>query len=164
MVAPVDIGFIGFFMPIFAFLLVAIVVYAVLQKTEVLGNNSAVSLFVSFIMASFFIVEVQLVDFVGFTTSWFSVLVIIMFFLFIAIGFVPGDEPFKFLSKNNWFSWAVLVLMIVFFIISSSYIFNWAINWDWFMSGADSEWFGFLLLVVIGGVVAWVLKEKATKG
>ena len=72
MVAPVDIGFIGFFMPIFAFLLVAIVVYAVLQKTEVLGNNSAVSLFVSFIMASFFIVEVQLVDFVGFTTSWFS--------------------------------------------------------------------------------------------
>lgn len=159
MVAPVDIGFIGYFLPVFAFLLVFIVIYAILQKSKILGENSAVSLFISFIMASFFIVEVQLVDFVTFTSSWFAVFVILLFFLFIALAFVPGEASLDFLAAKNWFSIVVLALMIIFFVISSSYIFNWVVEWDYLLSGADSEWFGFALLLVIGGVVSWVLSR-----
>jgi hypothetical protein len=160
MVSPVDVGFVGYFLPIFAFLLVFVVIYAILQKTKVLGDNQAVSLFISFIMASFFVVDIQLVDFVTLTSTWFSVFVVLIFFLFLILAFVPGEAPLSFLSKGNWFSWALLAFMIIFFIISSSYIFNWVINWDYIMSGTDSEWFGFFLLIVIGGVVSFILTKK----
>ncbi len=162
MVAPIDIGFIGYFLPIFSFLLVFIVIYAILQKTQILGENSTVSLFISFIMASFFIVEVQLVDFVAFTSSWFAVFVILLFFLFIALAFVPGDDSLAFLSAKNWFSWVLLAFIIIFFIITSSYIFSWVVNWDYLLSGTDSEWFGFVLLLVIGGVVSFVLSRGSS--
>ena len=158
MASPVDISFIGYFIPIFAFLLVFIVVYAVLMKTKVLGENPAVSLFISFIMASFFIVEVQLVDFVTFTSSWFSVILIIFFLMFLLLAFMPGDKPLAFLEKG-WVSWVVLGLLIVFFVLSSSFIFNWAINWDFIGSSADSEWFGVVLLLVIGAIVSVVLTK-----
>ena len=118
MAEVVYVGAISYFLPIFAFLLVFIVVYAILQKSKVLGDNASVSLFLAFILASFFIVEAQLVDFVTFTSSWFSVLVILMFFLFLMLAFIPGDDALAFLGKGNWFSYVVLVFMIVFFIIS----------------------------------------------
>lgn len=160
MVEPVDVSFIGYFLPIFAFLLVLIVIYAILQKTKILGDNPTINLFVSFIMASFFIVEIQLVDFVTFTSTWFVVLIMLVFLLFLMLAFMPGKEPLSFLEKGNWFSKVVLVLMIVFFIISSSYIFNWVINWDFVLSGADSPWFGFLLLVVLGAAVSYFITRK----
>ena len=77
MVAGVDLSFMGLFLPIFAFLLVMIVIYAILQKSQLLGDNPAISLFLSILMASFFIVEVQLVDFVSYTSSWVSVFVVV---------------------------------------------------------------------------------------
>lgn len=54
MVTPISLGVVGYFIPIAAFMLVLIVIFAILQKSKILGENSAVSLFISIIMASFF--------------------------------------------------------------------------------------------------------------
>jgi len=66
----------------------------------------------------------------------------------------------SFFGKGNWFAWVLLALLIGFFVISSSYVFNWALNWevleDWF----DSDWFGMVLLLAIAGVVSAVLAKK----
>ena len=146
-------------MPIFAFLLVFIVVYALLKKTEVIGDSESVMLFISFILSSFFIVEASLVDFVQFSSAWFSVIVVGLFFLLIILAFLPGKEPLAFLTKNDWFSWVTLGLIIAFFVISSAYVFNWAVNWgmvkDWF----NTDWFGMILLLIIAGVVSWKIKS-----
>ena len=153
-----SISAIGYFMPIFAFLLVFIVVYALLKKTEILGGNEPVMLFVSFILAAFFIVEASLVEFVKFSSAWFGAGVVALFFLLIILAFLPGKEPLEFLTKNDWFSWVVLGLIVIFFIISSAYVFNLAVNWgmvgDWF----SSDWFGMILLLIIAGVVSWKIK------
>ncbi|MGK0209479.1 MAG: hypothetical protein ACI83O_000756 [Patescibacteria group bacterium] len=151
---------VGYFLPIFSFLLVMIVSFAILQKSKILGDNTSVSLMLSFLFALFFIVDVQLVDFVNFTSAWVAVIVVFMFFLFLTLAFIPGDDNLKFLAKGNWFSIVVLIGMLIFFTISSSFIFNWAINWDWIASGGDSEWFGFILLLIIGGVVRYVLGKR----
>ena len=78
-----SVSAIGYFMPIFAFLLVFIVVYALLKKTGVLGGAEPVMLFISFILASFFIVEASLVEFVQFSSAWFGVGVVGIFFLLV---------------------------------------------------------------------------------
>tara|TARA_Y100000310_G_C20613540_1_gene779343 strand:+ start:758 stop:1231 length:474 start_codon:yes stop_codon:yes gene_type:complete len=154
----VSVGAIGYFVPIFAFLLVAIVVYALLKKTGVLGGSEVVSLFISFILAAFFVVEASLVDFVQFGSAWFSVLIIGLFFLLVILAFLPGKEPLSFLTKGNWFSWVVLGVVIAFFVISSAYVFNWAVNWGMVSEWFASDWFGMILLLIIAAVVAWKIK------
>jgi len=160
MAVEASVSVIGYFMPIFAFLLVFIVIYAILKKTEVLGGSEAIMLFVSFILSSFFIVEASLVEFVQFSSAWFGVIVIGLFFLIVIFAFVPGIDSKAFFGKGNWFAWVLLGLLVAFFVISSAYVFNWAVNWgvvqDWF----DTDWFGMILLLVIAGVVSFVLAKK----
>ncbi len=153
-----SLSVIGYFMPIFAFLLVFIVVYALLAKTKVLGESPAVMLFISFILSSFFIVEVSLVDFVQFSSAWFGVIVVGLFFLIVILAFVPGIKIGEFFGKGNWFAWVLLGGMILFFIFSSAYIFNWVVNWGLIQSWFSTDWFGMILLLIIAAVVSSKIK------
>jgi len=153
-----SVSAIGYFVPIFAFLLVFVVIYALLAKTKILGDAPAVMLFISFVLASFFVMQASLVDFIQFSSAWFGVIVIGVFFLMLVLAFLPGDSPLGFLTKNDWFSWAMLIVILVLFVISAAYAFNYAVNWgevqDWF----GSDWFGMVLLLVIAAVVSWKIK------
>lgn len=149
----------GYFIPIFAFLLVFIVVYALLAKTGILGGSQAVMLFISFILATFFVVQASLVEFIEFTSAWFGVLVIGLFFLLVVIAFLPGKEPLGFLVKGNWFSWAVLGLIIALFVISSVYVFNWALDWNLIKGWVRGDIGGMILLLIIAAVVSWKIKS-----
>ena len=160
MVVEASVGAMGYFMPIFAFLLVFIVLYALLVKSNALGGNQPVMLFVSFILSSFFIVQASLVEFVKFTSAWFGVIIIAVFFLIVVLGFLPGKEPFEFLGKGNWFSWVILGIIVAFFVISSSYVFNWAVNWGTVQGWVNTSWFGMISLLIIAGIVSWVIAKK----
>jgi len=153
-----SVSAIGYFMPIFAFLLVFIIIYALLVKTKVLGENQPIMLFVSFMLSAFFIVEASLVEFVQFNSAWFATIAVAIFFILVLLAFMPWKEPLKFLTTGNWFSWVILGLIIALFVISSAYIFNWTTNWgtvkDWF----NTDWFGMILLLIIAGIVSWKIK------
>lgn len=156
-----SVSAIGYFMPIFAFLLVFIVIYALLVKTKVLGESPAVMLFISFILASFFIVEASLVEFIQFSSAWFGTVVIALFFLIVIVSFVPGLDAGKFFAgKNNWFAWVLLGLLVAFFVISSAYVFNWVLNWGMIRSWFDTDWFGMVLLLIIAAVVSFTITKK----
>ena len=154
-----ELSTIGWFFPIFAFLLVFVVVYAILKKTEVL-DNTAVSLFVSLIVASFFVIQSQLVDFVLLTSSWMAVIAVVLFFLFVVLAFIPGEHSLDFIRDKSWFGIVILILMVIFFLISSSYIFNWAINWEFLKNLASKEWFGFIVLAIIAAITAGVISKQ----
>ncbi len=150
------------FLSILAFLLVFIVIYALLVKSGVLGGSPAVPLFVSFLMASFFVIQASLVEFVQEISGWISVVVIAIFFLLIVTAFVPGgDKPLWFLSGKSWFGWIVLGIVIGVFVLVSSYVFNWVVNWDVAEAWVNSTWFGWILLVVVALLVSLVIAKKA---
>jgi len=145
-------------MPILSFLLVFVIVYALLAKTKVLGENKGVHLMISLIFAIFFIVQVSLVDFVSFSSAWFAVFFVAVFLILVMIAFVKGDlETF---TKNKYIAWVLLALLAIFFVISSAYTFNWAVNWDLVQSWFYTDWFGLVLLLVIAGIVSWVVAKK----
>ena len=146
-----------YFLPILAFLAVFVVIYAILIKTRVLGENTFVALFISFVLSVFFVIEASLVDYVLFTSAWFIVIVFAIFLLFVVVAFFPGKLDF--LGKT-WISWVVVGLLIAFFIIASAYSFNWAVNWSVVNDWLYTDWFGLVLLLVIAGVVSWVLTKK----
>ena len=153
----VSLSALNYFLPVFSFLLVFVLVYALLAKTKILGENNFVHLLISFILAIFFIVNVSLVDFVSFSSAWMIVFFVCLFFILILIGFTHGKVD---VIMKPFVAWILLIALIVFFIISSAYVFNWAVNWsvvwDWFYT----DWFGFVLLLVIAGVISWVLTKK----
>jgi len=148
----------SWFVPIFAFLLVFIVVYALLSKTGVLGSSPWIMLFISFILASFFIIQASLVEFIELSSAWFGVLVIGLFFLLVVLSFLPGKEPLSFLTKGNWASWVILGIIVAIFIITSTYVFNWAINWDLMKEWFKSDVFGMFMLLIVAAIVSWKIK------
>jgi len=153
-----SVSVLGYFVPIFAFLLVFIVVYALLAKTGILGGSQAVMLFISFILAAFFVVQASLVEFIEFSSAWFGVLVIGLFFILVVLAFLPGKEPLSFLTKNSWFSLVVLGAIIAIFVISSAYVFNWAVNWELVKTWFSGDIAGMILLLIIAAVVSWKIK------
>jgi len=153
-----SVSVLGYFVPIFAFLLVFVVVYALLAKTGILGGSQAVMLFISFILAAFFVVQASLVEFIEFSSAWFGVLIIGLFFILVVLAFLPGKEPLAFLTKGNWFSWVMLGIIIALFIISSAYVFNWAVNWGMVKSWFKSDILGVVLLLIIAAIVSWKIK------
>jgi hypothetical protein len=147
----------NYFLPIISFLFVFILVYALLAKTKILGENNFVHLMISFILAVFFIVNVSLVDFVNFSSAWIIVFLVVVFFMMVLIAFTHGKVD---VIMKPWVAWLLVIVLIVVFVISSAYTFNWAVNWeriwDWFYT----DWFGFVLLLVVAGAASWVLTKK----
>lgn len=149
------------FMPIVAFLFIFVLVYALLVKFQVLGDNKFVSLFISLSIAIFFIVNAQLVDFVKLNVSWAVVFFVCLFLILIFVS-MGGGASLKdaFGNGGKGISIILLILLIIVFVISSSYIFNWAINWDMIKGWFDEPWFGTVLLLVVAFAVAKVLTKK----
>ncbi len=155
----IELAGLTLFMPILSFLLVFVLVYAVLAKTEVLGDNKSVHLLISFILAVFFIVEASLVDFINFTSAWFAVFLVCVFLIFVLIGFV-GKDALGAITGNKAVAWVLLAALVIFFIISSAYTFNWAVNWGALWDGAYTDWFSMGVLAVVAVIVSWVLAKK----
>lgn len=155
-----SVSAISYFMPIFAFLLVFIIIYAILKKTQVLGGNEAIMLFISFILSSFFIVESSIVEFVQFSSSWVVAGAFILFILMMVLAFVPGLDLAAFLGKGkgSWFAWFMLAAVLGIFLVSAFHVFNWVMDWGMIRSWFDTEWFGMILLLVIAWIVSWKIK------
>ncbi len=154
-----DISSISYFLPIFSFLLVFVIVYAVLKKTGVLGDNNAVSLFISLILATFFIVNTEMVDFVQFSSSWFVVFIICLLFIMMFLGFM-GKDSLKLIAENKGVAWAAFGILLILFVTSAASVFKWIIDWDKIQAWFYTDWFGMILLLIIAGIVAMVLGKK----
>ena len=154
-----ELSALGWFFPIFAFLLVFIIIYAVLKKIDIV-ESGGVRLFISLIIASFFVVQTQLVDFVMLTSSWIAVIAVVLFFLFVVMAFIPGDKGFDFIKEKSWFGIVLLIIMVIIFLVASGLIFNWAVNWEFLRNLANKEWFGFLILIIIAAITAAVISKK----
>lgn len=147
----------NFFMPIFAFLFIFVLVYALLLKTKVLGESKFVHLFIAFLMAIFFIVNASLVDFVRFNSSWFAVFLVSIFFILLMIGFTHGKTE---VFQKAWVAWVLIIGLIIFFIISSSYVFNWALNWNMVKNFFNSSWVSFIVLLIVALIASWIITKK----
>ncbi len=148
---------IGYFMPIISFLFVFVLIYALLAKTKVLGDNSAVSLMLSLMLSAFFIFNASLVELVRMSSAWFVAFFVCIFLFVVLVSFTHGK-----LDKimNPSMAWVMLAVLIIIFVVSSSYVFNWAINWSTLRDWAHKDWFGFVLLLVMAAVVSKVLTKK----
>ena len=167
----IDITGMYFFMPVFSFLFVFFVVYAVLVKTKVLGDSGWINLLLGFIMAIIFMSFSSLELYVQNIVPWFVVLVVCVFLVMLLGGFASGEM--KEIISNKAFGTIVLLILLAVFLLAAIKVFNPVFHPDLGITsgegtsmleqireGAGGKIMGSLLLIVIAAAVSWVLMKK----
>ena len=151
-----DLSWLAYYMPIFGFLFVFTVVYAVLAKTGILGENSLTNLLVSFIFAIIFITFAPGVIYVQTVIPWFVILILSLFFLMMVVGFAQAD-----LEKLMKPGALVFVgLLVVIFLWSAIVVFNPFLKpyIDNFL--LSEKLYGAALLALVAGAASWIITRK----
>lgn len=170
----VDLTSIGYFLPLISFLLIFVIVFSVLRKTEVLGKELFIQIFVSFLLATVFVSAISIRQYVLTIIPWFAVLIISLFFLLALIGLVGKSTEFM----HKGIGIAVVLVFLAVFLISGIKVFNYALGpylpgstvpggdpdilkfTDWLYSPKVS---GAVLLLIVSALVSWVLVRAGAK-
>ncbi len=110
-----DISWISEGMPIFAFVLVFVLAYAVLAKTKILGGSSWINVIISFVLTTIFISFSSIREYVTNITPWFIVLLVVSFF-FLMLLFFMVKEPAAFIKPITIVFVAIFALILIFMV------------------------------------------------
>jgi peptidoglycan/LPS O-acetylase OafA/YrhL len=140
---------------ILPFLLVFVLVFAILQKTKVLGENKSqidamVSLAIGLILISMPTPRGYIVDML----PWLAVALVVLLILFLIYGFAAGSDKEKGFVMPEWAKKGILILGIIFVVILVLVVSGY---WDnvkeWYNSG---EIAGNVLIVIAIAIALWV--------
>src|SRR3989344_5097807 len=169
--AVIDVSGISFFMPVFGFLLVTLVVYAVLAATKILGDHNFFNFFIALIMGVIFLSFSSLQLYVQTVVPWFVVLLFVVFLILLIGGFVGGKPDW---IMNKGVGWVVVIILIIVFLIAAIRVFNPVFHPDLVITGGEngpsmlsqltdffgtSRVIGSVLLLIIAAIVAWVVTK-----
>lgn len=114
MATPLDVGILNHFVPIFVFILIFVVFYAILLKTNILGENKGLMALASFVVAFLFIVTRTATEFIQLVTPWFVVLLIVAM-CFLLIFMFLGVKPSAIASavSQEGTVWIIIIILLV---------------------------------------------------
>jgi len=160
MVNQIDVTGLSYFMPIFGFLFVFVIVYAVVSKTKILGESSAANIMSSLVVAIIFITFASAQEYVQKVTPWFVILVIVLFFVLILVGL--SQQKVEAIVRP-WFVWVLIVALILVFLIAAIKVFSTTL--DPLLSDirdfidTEDRILGAVILLVIAGIASWILTK-----
>ena len=104
------------------FLFVFIILYALLSKTKVLGDNSFINSFLALIASVLFVLVPNMRKYTISVTPWVVVLAVVLFFILLILSFVKGDLGE--IMKSPALATATIIILIAIFVISGIYVFG----------------------------------------
>jgi len=166
-----DVSGLNFFMPVFAFLFVFVVIYAILLKSRVFGDIPFAYFLTSLVVSVIFMSFSSLELYVRTLVPWFVVLFIVVFLVLMIAGFSTKSLDKIMTSK---FAWVVVTILVIIFLIAAIKVFNPIFHPDLIISSGEgtsmmdqlrgffssSKVAGSVLLLVIAAVVAFVISKK----
>ncbi len=124
MATILDTTLIRFLLPVISFLLVLVISYAILEKTNILKNKS-VNAAAAFAIAVLFLFTPEAISLLRLTTPWFMIFLIFLMIVFMTFMFLGASE-----KQMNWVLaqpsvyWTILVIIIGIFIFGMTQIFG----------------------------------------
>jgi hypothetical protein len=159
-----------FFMPVFSFLFVFLIIFALLTKTKIIGESKFVLVLISFIISIIFMSFSSAELYIRTILPWFVVLMVIVFLVLMIAMF----------STKAWdkiftpaFAWVIVGILILMFLIAAIYVFNPVLHSDLGVTSGqgtsmieqirtylDGGVAGSILLLIVAIVVAWIITKK----
>jgi hypothetical protein len=87
MATLLETGLLEYFVPFFSFVFIFLILYALLQKTKMLGGKSVIDFFVSMMITILVVLNTSAVELANFMSIWSVVVVIILVFLILMFSF-----------------------------------------------------------------------------
>ncbi len=156
-----DVTGISYFNPIFSFVLLFVIVFAILEKTRIIGESKPIQVIVSLVLSLIFISVIEVRGYVEAIVPWFAILVIALFFVIFLAAF--GLKDMGSIMKP-WLVWVFVILLAVVFIYTGYYQFNVPGNAGYI---SIKEWVGDkrvaggLWLVIFGAITTFAITRKA---
>ncbi len=115
----------GNFTPIFSFLFVFVIVYALLEKTKVLGENRGLHSMISLCIAFIIFISPAVNQIIVETTPWFVLLFVFLMFLLMSVKFV-GIQETEFIGVlgGKTASWWLIAIALIILLGVSGQIFG----------------------------------------
>jgi hypothetical protein len=168
-----DLSSVAYIMPLLAFLLVFIVTFAILAKTKLLGANSFLHLFLSFLIAIVFVLAPSAQQITLFSVPWIAVLVVMIFIIILILTFVRGNIDD--LVKNPAVAIIIALVVLGIFVMAAINVFSpiiapylpgaseagltgqQAVSKHFFTSPAV---IGAVILLIIAAITSWILTKS----
>lgn len=147
------------------FLLVFVLVFAILQKTKVLGEGkNQIDALIALAIGLITIAVPTTRDFIVNMMPWLAFALVVLLIFLLVYGFVAtSSDPKKGLEVPNWVKNTVLWLGIIMVVVLAIYVTDfWPTVKSWF-SGEDVL-STVLLIVVIAVVIGMVAKSPSKSG
>jgi hypothetical protein len=170
--ATADVSAFVYFLPIFAFLIVFSIVFAVLNRYKIIGENMFFQLFFSFVVATIFVTASSARQVVLNVIPWFAVLIVAMLLLLFLVSFIGKAD----IVASKGVAWIFIILLIIVFFIAGIKVFASTLGpylpgstsnegnptlinfFDWLYSPRVA---GAFLLILAAVFVSWILVRKA---
>lgn len=181
--AMINVSLLKFFMPIFLFMFVFALMYAILKKTGLVGESPFALMVMAFVVAIVFVVTPAAFQFTKVITPWFVVFIISLLFIFMIFSWLDifkpsggGGGALANAVGNTWVAWIILIVILAIFIFAGIATFGPILSPTGGAEGTSgAEIIGFetkkilfhpailglALLFVIAAVTAWVLGSKS---
>lgn len=140
---------------ILPFLLVFVLVFAILQKSKILGEDKKqIDFLVALAIALILIGMPQPRSYIVDMVPWLAVALVVLLVFFLIYGFAAGSDKDKGFVIPNWLKTTILVLAIIFVVVLVLYITGaWDKVYDWFTEGDAG---GNILVLIVVGVALWI--------
>lgn len=164
----------GFYDVVLPFLIIFTLVFAILEKTKILGMDEKtkkpkqnINAMVAFTVALFFIAIPKVVSALKLSLPYVAILlVVIMAYLMLVGAYASGDKEFNFENSRFWKGFLGILVFIALLVIFLN-SFGWLDSvWDYIVENWQDTFIVSLIFVAaIIGTVFWVMKSSSsTKG
>ena len=121
-----DIGLFSYFSVIFPALLVFAIVFALLQKTKVIGENLSINALISIVVAFMVLISPDLADIINTMTPWFVlifVFAVLLILIYMFLG-VRAEDLQKYITTDKPVLWFIFGLGVIIIIASIAHVYG----------------------------------------
>jgi hypothetical protein len=156
---------------ILPFLLIFFIIFAILQKTKVLGSDkSSLDAFVSFVIGLIVVMAFNYSTVINNLVLFLSLSLVVVFVILVLWGFLSGEEGFK-LSEHKSFRTILLIIVIIAVILGIFWAFgiplsggtNSVTNFLFGQVWSEPFWTNLIFVLLIGAALAIVLGMGRSK-
>jgi len=153
MATILETGLIDYIMPILVFLLIFAVVFAILKRFAIFGDNVGVNSVIAFVVALIFMITPRARELVTTMTPWFLIIVILVFFILMTLVFIGlKEESLAALAKHPAMYVIVIVIVALIFFVSLVKVFAGMIDLSYFEFLAHPRILGVIFILVIASL------------
>ena len=125
MATLLDLSIFTYLTPLFTFLFILILSYAVLDKFKLLGQSFAPKAIAAFSISMIFIVSSRMLAIINIATPWFILMIFLGFFIMAMLMFLGiKQESVTETITSGSVVWPVIIISLILFIISITSAFQ----------------------------------------